>query len=102
LQKQTAILIQQHLKQTQRVNDNKNDKLKVAKKNTSNKFIMQLSQAGTDKNPLQNRIPGITHILQLVMTIPSLISNYAVKVRRQELRAGGNKFSAARGLRRII
>jgi hypothetical protein len=29
---------------------------------------MQLSQAGTDKNPLQNRIPGITHILQLVMT----------------------------------
>jgi hypothetical protein len=25
---------------------------------------MQLSQTGTDKNPLQNRIPGITHILQ--------------------------------------
>jgi hypothetical protein len=63
---------------------------------------MQLSQTGTDKNPLQNRIPGITHILQLVMTIPSLISNYAVKVRRQELRAGGNKLSAARGRRRII
>jgi hypothetical protein len=32
LQKQTTILIQRHLKQTQRVNDNKNDKLKVAKK----------------------------------------------------------------------
>jgi hypothetical protein len=94
--------MQQHLKQTQRVNDNKNDKLKVAKYNTSNKFIMQLSQTGTDKNPLQNRIPGITHILQLVMTIPSLISNCAVKVRRRELRAGGNKLSAARGLRRII
>jgi hypothetical protein len=61
---------------------------------------MQLSQTGTDKNPLQNHIPGITHILQLVMTIPS--SNYAVKVRRRELRAGGNKLSAARGLRRII
>jgi hypothetical protein len=60
---------------------------------------MQLSQTGTDKNPLQNRIPSITHILQLVMTITS---NYAVKVRRQELRAGGNKLSAARGLRRII
>jgi hypothetical protein len=30
---------------------------------------MQLSQTGMDKNPLQNRIPGITHILQLVMTI---------------------------------
>jgi hypothetical protein len=58
---------------------------------------MQLSQTGTDKNPLQNRIPGITHILQLVMTIPSLISYYAVKVRRRELRAGGNKLSAARG-----
>jgi hypothetical protein len=28
-------------------------------------MIMQLSQAGTDKNPLQNRIPGITHLLQL-------------------------------------
>jgi hypothetical protein len=41
---------------------------------------MQLSQTGTDKNPLQNRIPGITHILQLVITIPSLISYYAVKV----------------------
>jgi hypothetical protein len=62
LQKQTTILIQQHLKQTERVNDNKNDKLKVAKK-TSNKFIMPLPQTGTDKNPLQNRIPGITHIL---------------------------------------
>jgi hypothetical protein len=72
------------------------------KKNTSNKFIMKLSQTGTDKNPLQNRIPGITHILQLVMTIPSSISYYAVKVRRRELRAGGNKLSAARGLRRII
>jgi hypothetical protein len=48
---------------------------------------MKLSQTGTDKNPLQNRIPGITHILQLVMTIPSLISYYAVKVRRRELRA---------------
>jgi hypothetical protein len=60
---QTTIFIQQHLKQTQRVNDNNNDKLKVAK-TTSNKFIMQLSQTGTDKNPLQNRIPGITHILQ--------------------------------------
>jgi hypothetical protein len=32
LQKQTTILIQRHLKQTQRVNDNKNDKLKVEKK----------------------------------------------------------------------
>jgi hypothetical protein len=63
---------------------------------------MQLSQTGMDKNPLQSRIPGITHILQLIMTIPSLISNYAVKVRRRELRAGGNKLSAARGLRRII
>jgi hypothetical protein len=63
---------------------------------------MKLSQTGTDKNPLQNRIPGITHILQLVMTIPSLISYYAVKVRRRELRAGGNKLSVARGLRRII
>jgi hypothetical protein len=74
----------------------------LQKKNTSNKFIMQLLQTGVDKNPLQNRIPGITHILQLVMTIPSLISNYAVKIRRQVLRAGGNKLSAARGLRRII
>jgi hypothetical protein len=63
---------------------------------------MQLSQTGMDKKPLQNHIPGITHILQLVMTIPSLISNYAVKVRQQELRAGGNKFWTARGLRRII
>jgi hypothetical protein len=65
LQKQTTtILIQQHLRQTERVNDNTNDKLKIAKKKNSNKFIMQLSQTGTDKNPLQNRIPGITHILQ--------------------------------------
>jgi hypothetical protein len=57
---------------------------------------MKLSQTGTDKNPLQNRIPGVTHILQLVMIIPSLISYYAVKVRQRELRAGGNKLSAAR------
>jgi hypothetical protein len=92
LQKQTAILIQQHLKQTERVNDNKNDKLKVVKK-TSNKFIMQLSQTGRDKNPLQTRIPDIT---------PSLISNYAVKVRQWELRAGGDKLPAARGLREIM
>jgi hypothetical protein len=28
--------------------------------------------------------------------------NYAVKVRQRELRAGGNKLSAARGLRGII
>jgi hypothetical protein len=63
LQEKTTILIQQHLKQTERAHNNKNDKLKVEKKN-SNKFIMPLSQRGTDKNPLQNRIPGITHILQ--------------------------------------
>jgi hypothetical protein len=64
---------------------------------------MQLSQTGTDKNPPKtvSQVLG-THILQLVMTIPSLISNYAVKVRRRELKAGGNKLSAARGLRRII
>jgi hypothetical protein len=36
---------------------------RLQKKN-SNKFIRQDRQAGTDKNPLQNRIPGITHILQ--------------------------------------
>jgi hypothetical protein len=64
LQKQTTRLIQPHLKPTERVNDNKNNKLTVANKKTSNKFIMQLSQTGRDKNPLQNRIPGITHILQ--------------------------------------
>jgi hypothetical protein len=45
---------------------------------------MRLSQRGTDKNPLQNRIPGITHILQL-MTKLCLISKYAVKVYQQEL-----------------
>jgi hypothetical protein len=60
--KQTTILRQQHLKQTERVHDNKNDKLKVAKEN-SNKCIMPLSQTGTDKKPLQNRIPDITQIL---------------------------------------
>jgi hypothetical protein len=64
---------------------------------------MQLSQTGTDEKPSsKNLIPGITQILQLIMTIPSLMCNYAVKVRRRELRAGGNKLSAARGLRRII
>jgi hypothetical protein len=31
-----------------------------------------------------------------------VICNYAVKVSQRELRAGGNKLSAARGLRRII
>jgi hypothetical protein len=54
---------------------------------------MQLSQTGRDKNPLQTRIPDIT---------PSLIRNYAVKVRQWELRAGGSKLSAARGLREIM
>jgi hypothetical protein len=42
---------------------NKNYKLKFAQ--TRNQIIMQLSQAGTDKNPLQNRILGVTHLLQL-------------------------------------
>jgi hypothetical protein len=34
---------------------------------------MPLSQTGTDKNPLQNRIPGITH------TLRHKISAYCVK-----------------------
>jgi hypothetical protein len=33
---------------------------------------MQLSQAGTDKNPLQNRIPGITHFYNLISDNPML------------------------------
>ncbi|CAH1382864.1 unnamed protein product, partial [Tenebrio molitor] len=45
-----------------------------------------INQTGTDKNPLQNRIPVNTR------------SRYA----NRSLRAGANKLSAARGLRRII
>jgi hypothetical protein len=40
---------------------NSNYKLKFEKK-TGNQILIQLSQAGTDKNRLQNRIPGITHL----------------------------------------
>jgi hypothetical protein len=46
-----------------RINDNKKYKLSLQK--TSNQITMQLSQTGTNKKPPQNRIPGITHILQL-------------------------------------
>ncbi|CAH1371381.1 unnamed protein product [Tenebrio molitor] len=63
---------------------NKNYKIKFAQ--TRNQITMQLSQAGTDKNPLQNRIPVNT---RLRYTIGGL-------------EAGGDKLSVARGLRRII
>jgi hypothetical protein len=42
LPEQTTILIQQLLKQTERVHDNKNDKLKVAKKTLSKTVLLLL------------------------------------------------------------
>jgi hypothetical protein len=47
-------------------NNNINYKLKFAKKKQVIKLqYLQLSQAGTVKNPLQNRLPDITDLLQL-------------------------------------
>jgi hypothetical protein len=61
---------------------------------TSKQIRMQLLQAGTDEKPSSKTISQVLLIF--------FNSNYAVKVRQRELRAGGNKLSAARGLRRII
>jgi hypothetical protein len=57
---------------------------------------MQLLQTETDEKPSQVLLTFSTRL----MTKQCLIRNYAVKVRQRELRAGGNKLSAARGLRK--
>jgi hypothetical protein len=57
------------------------DKMTVKACKTSKQIMVQLLQTGTDEKP-------------------SSILNDAVKVRQRELRAGGNKLSAARGLRK--
>jgi hypothetical protein len=64
---------------------------------------MQLLQTGTDEKPSSKTVSQVLLILSTrLMTKQCLIRSYAVKVRQRELRAGGNKLSAARGLRRII
>jgi hypothetical protein len=48
------------------------------------------------KNPLQKPYPRYYSYFTIrLMTKQCLIWNYAVKVRQRELRAGGNKLSAA-------
>jgi hypothetical protein len=64
---------------------------------------MQLLQTGTDEKPSSKTVSQVLLIFSTrLMTKQCLIRNYAVKVCQRELRAGGNKLSAARGLRRII
>jgi hypothetical protein len=66
---------------------------------------MQLLQTGTDEKPSSKTVSQvllISYFTIRLMTKQCLIWNYAVKVRRRELKPGGNKLSAARGLRRII
>jgi hypothetical protein len=77
------------------------DRLMLAKQVT--KLWCGYYRQGRMKNPLQKPYPRYYSCFTIqVMTISSLIRNYAVKVRQRELRAGGNKLSAARGLRRIV
>jgi hypothetical protein len=64
---------------------------------------MQLLQTGTNEKPSSKTVSQVLLIFTIrLMTKQCLIWNYAVKVRQRELRAGGNKLSAARGLRRLI
>jgi hypothetical protein len=64
---------------------------------------MQLLQTWTDEKPSSKTVSQVLLIFSTrLMTKQGLIRNYAVKVRQRELRAGGNKLSAARGLRRFI
>jgi hypothetical protein len=93
--------MQQHLKQQKQVHDRQNDRLKLAKQ--VSKLECSYYRQGRMKNPLQKPYPRCYSYFTIrSMTKKCLIGNYAVKVRRRELRAGGNKLSAARGLRRII
>jgi hypothetical protein len=64
---------------------------------------MQLLQTGTDEKPSSKTVSQVLLIFSIrLMTKQCLIRHYAVTVRQRELRAGGNKLSAAGGLRRII
>jgi hypothetical protein len=84
-----------------RAHDRQNDRLKLAKQ--VNKLWCSYYRQGRMKNPLQKPYPRYYSYFTIrLMTKQCLIWNYAVKVRRRELRPGGNKLSAARGLRRII
>jgi hypothetical protein len=60
---------------------------------------MQLLQTGTDEKPSSKTVSQVLLIFYNSINDKKqcLIWNYAVKVRQRELRAGGNKLSAARG-----
>jgi hypothetical protein len=79
------------------------DKMTVKACKTSKQIMVQLLQTGTDEKPSPKTVSQVLLIFYNSINDKTiLIWNYAVKVRRRELRAGGNKLSAARGLRRII
>jgi hypothetical protein len=85
----------------ERAHDRQNDSLKLAKQ--VNKLWCSYYRQGRMKNPLQKTVSQVLLIFyNSINDKQCLIWNYAVKVRLRELRAGGNKLSAARGLRRII
>jgi hypothetical protein len=64
---------------------------------------MQLLQTGTDEKPSSKIVSQVLLIFSTrLMTKTMFNSELGVKVRQRELRAGGNKLSAARGLRKII
>jgi hypothetical protein len=78
-----------------------NERFELAKQ--VNKLWCSYYRQGRMKNPLQK--PYLKYYLYFtirLMTKQCLIWSYEVKVRQRELRAEGNKLSAARGLRRII
>jgi hypothetical protein len=79
------------------------DKMTVKVCKTSKQIMVQLLQTGTDEKPSSKTVSQVLLIFyNSINDKQCLIWNYAVKVRQRELRAGGNKLSAARGLRRII
>jgi hypothetical protein len=64
---------------------------------------MQLLQTGTDEKPSSKTVSQVLLIFSTrLMTKTMFNSELGVKVHQRELRAGGNKLSAARGLRKII
>jgi hypothetical protein len=61
--------------------------------------MVQLLQTGTDEKPSSKTVSQVLLIFYNSINDKNnvLTRNYAVKVRQRELRAGGNKFLAARG-----
>jgi hypothetical protein len=75
------------------------DKMTVKACKTSKQIMVQLLQTGTDEKPSSKTVSQVLLIFYNSINDKTMFN---LELRRRELRAGGNKLSAARGLRRII